>query len=706
MKYVTALDNIEILGLSVRSTNALKRANVMTIGQLLEYNSDSLMQIRNLGQNSVNEISKVVSELNSGNSEQFKLVDEKPIEATEEIEITDVPKEDISILEFVKSLKEKHRKILLLRLSGRTLEEIGNEFEVTRERVRQITQKALSKKPVVKEDKYLCVFNTYEISKEDFGIAFQEPDYVYYYLAMISTVKAANKKHIGEAIEDENISIEFRKGLEKATYKNYITADGERILKSRPALVEFFVRNNCKNLKSFKDFSDEYYAFLLEHNLRDDKFAIDEKSYMNHLSVCDYALWNMNKSFRYYNINGSDKEEFLKSINISQYMNKEFSTLKIFRDYPELMKEYDIRDEYELHNYLKKIWPSEDASVKFGRMPTITVGESNRDEQALKLLMAHSPVGSYKLADLYEEEYGVKAATAMANYFGELSIFYHNGIYTIPTSEMPQLSEIQQVHMRLVLKDDFYTINTIENVFKREYPDEDIKKINPFTLKKIGFMVYSSYVVSNRYMSANDYFRKILTTDDIVDAREWNEKMYLPTFLSMLYAVRNEFEIVEYLPLQYMNIKKLNEYGVTKADLKNYSDLVKQFVKPNQFFTIHSLRKNGFSHELDRLGFDDWFYSSLLAESKNDFACRRVGGDRLFSYKKEDIVYMDLVESIVCEKEKISITSLQEYILNEYGFAVDIYDLPYDIKKTKLYYDGIMKNVYSSHDAYLNDAER
>ena len=59
-------------------------------------------------------------------------------------------------------------------------------------------------------------------------------------------------------------------------------------------------------------------------------------------------------------------------------MNKEFSTLKIFRDYPELMKEYDIRDEYELHNYLKKIWPSENASVKFGRMPTINVGELNK----------------------------------------------------------------------------------------------------------------------------------------------------------------------------------------------------------------------------------------------------------------------------------------------------------------------------------------
>lgn len=33
----------------------------------------------------------------------------------------------------------------------------------------------------------------------------------------------------------------------------------------------------------------------------------------------------------------------------------EITSLKLFRDYPDLMREYDIRDEYELHNLLKKL---------------------------------------------------------------------------------------------------------------------------------------------------------------------------------------------------------------------------------------------------------------------------------------------------------------------------------------------------------------
>ena len=44
-------------------------------------------------------------------------------------------------------------------------------------------------------------------------------------------------------------------------------------------------------------------------------------------------------------------------LNFDQFENTEISTLKLFRDHPEVMQEYDIRDEYELHNLLRKIWP-------------------------------------------------------------------------------------------------------------------------------------------------------------------------------------------------------------------------------------------------------------------------------------------------------------------------------------------------------------
>ena len=819
MKYVTAIDNIDVLEMSTRSTNALKKADIRTIGQMVELDYEAITKLRYLSNNSIIEVCKMIDDLTSEEETNFKLIDaymfkgvrvfdednpetdtdkyilsiiyemtnkldiDKYIcirislavrdtfssldnqefikaiyknvilkERIKEITLIAVKKqvnglkieqlyellpkhlmglgilegilfelendgaisiEDSivianfrSIIDFAKLLDERYRKVVLLRLAGKTLEEVGLEIGgVTRERVRQISQKALRNKPIVKEDKYLYIFDTYDISKEDFDIAFNEPDYVYNYLVMTSTAKNTDKKYIGEALEDENLSIAFRKGLEKATYKNYITASGERVLKNRPALVEFFVRNNCKELTSFKDFSDEYYAFLLEHDLNDKKYTIEERTYMNHLSVCDYALWNMNKSFRYYDINSTDKYNFIKNINLNQYKNKEISTLKIFRDYPELMKEYDLRDEYELHNYLKKIWPAVDVGVKFGRMPTLVIGEADKDQQALNLLIEHSPIGNYDLADLYEKEYGVKAYTAISNYFGGIAIYLYNSIYTIPTSDMPQLDEQQYNHLRSILTEDFYIINIIEDIFCKEYPGEDVKKINPYTLKKLGFMVYSNYVVSTRFESAHDYFRRILTTDDRVDAREWNDKMYLPTFISVLYMARSNFEIVEYLPLQYINFRKLAEYGITKEDLKDYANAVKQFVNRNQFFTIYSLRKSGFTHTLDKLGFDDWFYSSLLAENKENISYRRVGGDRLFSYRKDDIVYMDLIIDIVSSARKISLTSLQEYILQEYGFAIDKDNVVYAIKKSKLYYDGITKTIYVDYNAYLMDTE-
>jgi len=54
------------------------------------------------------------------------------------------------LLEVLESLDERERKILELRFgihdgTSRTLEEVGAEFNVTRERVRQIESKALRK---------------------------------------------------------------------------------------------------------------------------------------------------------------------------------------------------------------------------------------------------------------------------------------------------------------------------------------------------------------------------------------------------------------------------------------------------------------------------------------------------------------------------------------------------------------------------------
>ena len=49
-------DKIDVLGLSARVHNALRRASVETVGELLKYSEDALLAIRNFGENSLDEV--------------------------------------------------------------------------------------------------------------------------------------------------------------------------------------------------------------------------------------------------------------------------------------------------------------------------------------------------------------------------------------------------------------------------------------------------------------------------------------------------------------------------------------------------------------------------------------------------------------------------------------------------------------------------
>ena len=59
---------IEILNLSVRSYNVLKRNKIDTVGQLMEFDEEKLSGMRNLGKSSIDEILNVLAILNKADS--------------------------------------------------------------------------------------------------------------------------------------------------------------------------------------------------------------------------------------------------------------------------------------------------------------------------------------------------------------------------------------------------------------------------------------------------------------------------------------------------------------------------------------------------------------------------------------------------------------------------------------------------------------
>ena len=373
-------------------------------------------------------------------------------------------------------------------------------------------------------------------------------------------------------------------------------------------------------------------------------------------------------------------------------------------NYSDLMQQYDIADEYELHNLLKKIWSDERGDVKFKKMPTIEIGKANRKEQLISLLLQYAPIDIEELANKYEEEYGVKAGTVRGSYLRDIEQYLCNRRYSI---DYAALSEIQFDRMKNVLTNDFYVIEDVKNIYKREFPESDESLINPYTLKTLGFHVYSGYsgyIIKKTFSSATDYFNYILTNDDVIDIRKYNAVIRcIATFCQECYRLRSLYEIVEFLPLQYVNIRRLNEVGFNKTDLYEYCICVAEEYEKGEYFTISSIREKGFTHKLDELGFDEWFYSSILMEDHERFSFQRIGNTRIFLRGEPDCNMGKMFTWLLEKYQRIDLYDFIEIINDYYGIALAKERIIEIIDSTELYYDRIMEAIYIDYDTYFEE---
>ena len=334
-------------------------------------------------------------------------------------------------------------------------------------------------------------------------------------------------------------------------------------------------------------------------------------------------------------------------------------------------------------------------------MPTINVGNPDRDDQVLDLMLQCAPISNTELAQRYEETYGIKAATVLGYYFRCIDDYFYKGMYTI-TQE--SLSREQFDRMQEVLINDFYTIADIQRIFEREFPGAKRSLVNSYNLKTLGFSVYVNYVVSKKYSGAHEYFESLLTTQDIVDSNDFPVAFtYITLYSSYLHEVRQSREIIEFEPKKYINRRRLETIGITMEMLEDYCKKARSFLPENSFFTITSLRQDGFSHDLDDLYFDEWFYSSLLAEDHERFSFRRMGGTRLLYTGQADVQMSYFLEWLLEKEERMELDDLVQHLDQRYGIDAHREKLLGILKDTSLYYDTIMDTVYIDYDTYFEE---
>ena len=741
---------ISVLNLSTRSGNWLRCSRKNMISDLIGLSLDELTAIKNIGMMAANEIEEKLKIYLDSSLENFKEIEHKNKEPLakmvialfEEHEFCALSFEDVlqkfeefdkdtvqavlnqlvsdgkiesennmytlprmSFFDYIATteLDERSVSALKMRVERKTLNEAGQQFGITRERVRQIESKAFRRISVnnlrFKEDKYAYAFCKYNIDKDFFVDEIGDAKLMYY---LEGRYERGHQK-IENALEDKMLSEDFKIHVSHYLHKGEVKIDGQYVNALRSDIEDYIVERYCRETIAVEDYFALYDRILDENGITDERFRHNKESLrgrINKFARSENILWTHNQKFRYYDIKGTDFTELLETLSLEKYKNTEISTRKFLLNYPEIMSQYDLRDEYEIHNLLKKIHAEKrNPNMVFSRMPTIVFGEFDRSKAVKEFLFAMAPVSIDDLADAISEEYGVRSDSVKADWLGCISEYFHNGNYSVDYEEMAP-ENIKTLKSKL--KDDFYFMSELRDIYMQTIPNADLSLLSTYNLKKMGFIVGTTYVIQH-YPTTDAYFRSLLTSENVVNIKPINREYgTLSSYSSCLSKLKNDLEIIEFEPDLYINIHYFKKFNLDKADFKAYADRVLCFLSKDEYFTIQSIRDAGFVDKLDFLNLGTLFFSSIL-KTDNRFSWAKIGGTIVFSQKKEAFFTQDFLVDKVAEDCSIGAADLANKLKKNYGIVIDKYDIVEKLKGSNIYYDSITKKLYANYDALFEN---
>ena len=371
------------------------------------------------------------------------------------------------------------------------------------------------------------------------------------------------------------------------------------------------------------------------------------------------------------------------------------------------MEDIDIENEYELHNLLKNsyyIWRGYvDEKINFSRMPFISFGNVDRKSQIFNLLLQIYPVNITELAKEYENKYGILPKTFEANFNPLIEEYYHKGLYTI---DQISLSSEENLFLKSILEDDFYFVEDVLKEFSNRYSVERSKLINKMVYKKHGYKLYTDYIVNEKYGTGEEYFINLLTSNEKIDLTNLDSRIfYIGMFNKAFSDLKRNFELLEMDNKLFISIEHFIDVTkkFTKQDIIDYSIECSKFAERNDFFTLSSIRKEGFKHKLDEL-LEDYFYESVIKNSKL-VKTIEIDGKRIYYNKnKDNMSFSDFIYFVLYEHVKLSTSLLSKKLKKEYGIDISRDKLIAACSKTgRVYYNSVMDKFYLSKSDYYDE---
>lgn len=607
----------------------------------------------------------------------------------------------------------RHKRIIKGRFEGKTLEVIGQEEGVTRERIRQISHDILKKMPQIEEDGLALYFQRYALKQDEFCEIFNVTPTVYGYLKL--RYNQTGFIEMDFLLTDEDLPEIVRKRTKQVISKNAIFVNNQKILKKRSSIIEFLAIKHLNQKMTIEEFYNIYNAFLSEFNLEDNPtFNLEDnpnlktslRSFEGLLTRNDNVLFSLGKTILLYDFTNTDFSNLLQTLGLEQYQDVELSTLLFYENYPELMEEYSLPDHYFLHNLLKKLFSQKnnDFEIEFGRMPTIRIGNPDILEQISQIIIQQGPISRDDLVKILRTEYGLDAGTIIGNYLGEFDEYYQDGFFDL---RVKKFGQEHTEFFRSNLTKDYYPVRYVKDLFEKTFDADANDYFTRAAFHDLGFTLSDHSIVSNEYDSLKEYMDSKINNKGVFTETDFDPDLVrLMSYKNHIYNLQRSGDIVEFLPKQYITTDKLNKNGITDEMLDKIRMDVYDWDTKGAYFTIVSLEKSGFSSDLSDFGFEQFFYESIL--SSGDKSKRmpyiRYGGQKIFYKGDEKPSVGGFITELITLHGDSEVYDLCDLLKEKYGISVDRYKLVRGIIDTDLYYDDVFETIYISYDNYLEGA--
>ena len=595
----------------------------------------------------------------------------------------------------INELDEEKKDIITRRLNGETLKSIGDSIGKTRERIRQIEKKFFDslEKIQIQENMYKNIFFEYDWTEEIFLKIFKEKKTTFSYLQILEKKENSSlyeKKSLKEILNEKEINLKTKKIIEEKIYLDYvILKNGDKIKVTKNELLDYILEHYVEEGLRYEEVFVIYKKFLKEYSLEKNlKLLFTEKYFESKIETHPKILLQNGRKIRYYGDILITEDELIKALDLKKYRDIELSTKKIFDENLYQMEEWDIQDEYELHNLIKKVIKDKDKlKLEVSKMPTLKFGKSDREMQILNLLITLSLVSAKDFSVEYEKIYGVKNEVVIANYLLNFSKYYQEGLYIINQKKM---NSDEYKKMKAFMTEKIYEINSLKKLYKDLIGKDDDGLINSYNLNKLGYRITYGFVLSKEYFSLEYYFKKEILKNRVIDIKEMNIiGRRTSSYYSAIASLKKEFKIIAVEAYKYVLFEEIEKKGITLQMINDYIDSVAKFKEDNSIFTVYSLNKEGFSHKLNEYNFDEWFYGSLLStdprfktqKTKNNFIIEKMD--------KGNITLLKFIKAVMYKHFVADLEDIKRYLKLEYNIELEKHKILEKIKEDYQFYNNI-----------------